>query len=110
MCTLASTSTHHQPNTNPTSALIHGCPQESSQPAERQLCTGVDRYGPPREHLQSPNSGSIPLAASRCSCTSEAPSASTSGLSVRFDGAEVARVTCLFFLRRCAVGALLRSI
>ena len=56
------------------------------------------------------NSGSIPLAASRCSCTSEAPSASTSGLSVRFDGAEVARVTCLFFLCRCAVGALLRSI
>ena len=51
---LASTSAQHQPNTNPTSALIHRRPHESSQPADRQLCTAVDCGGPPRAHLQSP--------------------------------------------------------
>ena len=50
----ASTSAQHQPNTNPTSALIHRRPHESSQPADRQLCTAVDCGGPPRQHLQSP--------------------------------------------------------
>ena len=106
---LASTSTHHQPNTNPTPTQH---PPGSTGVRRSLLEVLTSGYGlewtavdPLASTCKALNSGSIPLAASRCSRTSEAHSASTSGPGVRFDGAEMARVTCLSFLNRCAVGA-----